>query len=56
MMTRKQSLQIIWDALHGFRNDCIPEGVAEYDEQWNDICEAMDFIHEAFNVSHEEID
>lgn len=56
MTTRKQALQTIWDALHGFREDCIPEGDAIFDEQWNEICEAMAFVHEALNISHDEID
>ncbi len=29
----KNKLSIIWDALHGFREDCIPEGEEMYDEQ-----------------------
>lgn len=40
-------LQTIWDALHGFREDCIPEGDDPiYDEQWDDICTAMAWISE----------
>jgi hypothetical protein len=60
MMTRKQSLQIIWDALHDYQG-YMQEGHGvfldeEYREKWEEICEAMAFLHEALNISHEEID
>lgn len=45
----EDSLQIIWDALHSYREDCIPEGDLFYDEQWDQICTAMAHIHEALN-------
>lgn len=35
------NLEIIWAALHGYREDCIPEGEPSYDDQWGDICGAM---------------
>jgi len=43
---RDSWLETIWDALHGFREDCIPEGDTSYDEQWDDICTAMAWITE----------
>ena len=45
----EDSLQIIWDVLHSYREDCIPEGDLFYDEQWDQICTAMAHIHEALN-------
>ena len=39
--TRSQ-IDTIWNALHSHRETCIPEGTPEYDEEWNDICSAMD--------------
>ena len=36
----------VWDALHGFRENCIPEGDPNYDDQWGDICTAMAWITE----------
>jgi hypothetical protein len=39
-------LDCIWNALHGYREDCIPEGNAEYDREWDDICFAMARIAE----------
>ena len=39
------SLEVIWDALHAYREDLIPEGQDEmYDELWGDICFAMNRI------------
>lgn len=39
-------LDTIWDALHGFREDCIPEGEPRYDDQWSEITTAMAWITE----------
>jgi hypothetical protein len=38
-------LETIWDALHGYRENCIPES-EEYDHIWDDICTAMAWITE----------
>jgi hypothetical protein len=48
-------LDTIWEALEGYRENCIPEGQAEYDDQWSDICTAMAWIQEDLN-QQEEID
>ena len=40
----KSNLQIIWNALHSYREDCIPEGDLLYDDQWDQICTAMAHI------------
>ena len=39
-------LDEVWDALHAFREDLIPEGDEMYDRQWVDICTAMAWITE----------
>lgn len=39
-------LEIIWNALHGFRETQIPEGTPEYDEQWDEITTQMAWITE----------
>ena len=39
-------LETVWDALHAYRADLIPEGDEQYDEIWNDICTAMAWITE----------
>ena len=47
-------LQVIWSALHSHRETCIPEGVPEYDDEWDEICTAMAWIAEELGVSDEE--
>lgn len=37
-------LDTVWSALHGFRDQCIPEGQLVHDAQWSDICTAMSWI------------
>lgn len=51
-------LKTVWDALHAYREDCIPEGDVMYDEQWDEICTAMAHIEDAipFFVRSKEID
>lgn len=44
-----ESLEVVWEALHAYREDLIPEGDENYDEQWNDICTAMAWITEALD-------
>lgn len=39
-------LEIVWDALHAYREDLIPEGDEQYDEIWDEICTAMALIEE----------
>ena len=39
-------LDTIWSALHAYREDCIPEGNEDYDDEWSDICTAMAWIEE----------
>jgi hypothetical protein len=43
--TRSQ-LDLIWNALHFYREHGIPEGVSEYDDQWSELCSAMAYISE----------
>jgi hypothetical protein len=44
--------ETIWDALHGYREDSIPEDHEAYDEQWSDICTAMAWLREEFDEDH----
>lgn len=48
----EDNLQIIWDALHSYREDCIPEKAEEehYDKEWDEICTAMARIHKALGL------
>ncbi|CAB4195294.1 hypothetical protein UFOVP1298_10 [uncultured Caudovirales phage] len=47
----QEQLAIIWEALHAYREDLIPEGDELYDELWGDICLAMAVIHEELEIS-----
>tara|TARA_R100001460_G_scaffold100602_1_gene144301 strand:- start:28 stop:189 length:162 start_codon:yes stop_codon:yes gene_type:complete len=49
-------LKVVWDALHTYREDCIPEGDLMYDEQWNEVCNAMFHIQEVLGIEHKDID
>ena len=46
-------LDCLWHALHGYREDCIPEGEQAYDDEWSDICTAMAWIREALGLPDE---
>lgn len=46
-------LETVWDVLAMAREDLIPEGVPEYDDQWSDVCTAMAWIQEALNIDEE---
>jgi len=43
---RASWLETVWDALHSHRENCIPEGVDNNDDEWSDICTAMAWIEE----------
>ena len=36
-----KELNRIWEVLHTYRENCIPEGSMCYDEEWDDICYTM---------------
>ena len=50
-----EELETVWDALHAYRERCIPENDSgdidhtdkTYDEQWGDICTSMSRITES---------
>lgn len=48
-------LEAIWQGLEGYRENCIPEGNVQYDEEWADICTAMAWITEDLGKYHENI-
>ena len=50
-----KSLSSVWDVLYMAREDCISEGNASNDEQWCEVRYAMDKIHKALNIKHNEI-
>jgi hypothetical protein len=45
-----QSLETVWEALHAYREDSIPESDPMYDVQWSDITTAMAWITEALGL------
>lgn len=46
-------IETIWEALEGYRENCIPEGVDNNDQQWNEICTAMAWLTEDLEAYHE---
>ena len=50
MIDIKDSIGTIWQALHAYREDCIPEGDEAYDEEWSNICTAMAVVQEDLNL------
>lgn len=42
-----ESLEVVWEALNGFRENCISEGDTANDSQWDEITTAMAWITEA---------
>ena len=49
------SLSSVWDVLYMAREDCISQGIHTNDEQWHEVRRAMNKIHKALNIKHEEI-
>jgi len=47
----KSWVECIWEALHAYREDCIPESDPMYNEQWDDICTSMAWISEELGVA-----
>jgi hypothetical protein len=45
-------LETIWNALEGYRENCIPEGNFDYDAEWSDICTAMAWVQEDLEKYH----
>lgn len=48
-------LDVVWEALWGFRDDCISEGDPMHDEQWENICTAMEWIAEELGVDQRDL-
>jgi hypothetical protein len=40
-----QAFDQIWQAVDGYRETCIPEGDELYDDEYKQICIAMNSIH-----------
>ncbi len=48
-LVMKHLLKVIWEALHDYRENCIPESDPMYDEQWEEICYVMAKLEEQYN-------
>ncbi len=46
-------LEIIWDALWCYHEDCISRAKPPYDKEWDDICSAMAYIREDLELPDE---
>ena len=49
-MIDRNELELIWDALCDMRENCIPEGDAQYDAKWGDICTVMHKIEDELEI------
>ena len=49
MMNMLHDVKVIWDALHAYREDLIPEGDSYFDKEWDEICTAMANIQESLD-------
>lgn len=47
---RKSWMDQLWCALHAYREDLIPEGDPDYDEEWDALCTAMAWIGEELGL------
>lgn len=51
MQVSLNDLDIIWEALHAYRYQCIPEGsTLENDDKWGDICTVMSWIQDELGL------
>jgi len=46
MIDIKDAINTVWEALSSYRETCILEGDKDYDEEWDNICNAMAIIEE----------
>ena len=47
-----ESIDYIWDVLCDYREHCIPEGVDNHDDIWDEICTSMAWIEEEIGIKH----
>ena len=48
-------VHIVWEALHSYREQCLPEDQEKYDEEWDDITAAMSWIATGLGLTDEEV-
>jgi predicted nucleotidyltransferase len=49
-------LNTIWEALHTYRENCIPESDPAHNKEWEDITYSMACIMEKLQITHVELD
>jgi hypothetical protein len=49
----REQINIIWEALHSYREKCIPESDPSHNEEWENICLAMAVIQEQLGEEEE---
>ena len=49
-MTEQNIIDFLWDVLGDYRHQVIPEGIAQNDEKWNDICTVMAWLEEDYKA------
>lgn len=54
-MNNLQALNIIWHALHDYRENNISEGSESNDSAWDEITHAMAIIHESLDIDQGDI-
>ena len=47
-----ESMDYIWEVLCDYRENCIPEGVDNNDDIWDEICTSMAWIEDALGMRH----
>ena len=47
-----ESMDYIWEVLSDYRENCIPEGVDNNDDIWDEICTSMAWIEEEIGLKH----
>jgi hypothetical protein len=50
-MIIRDEMESLWNALHSYRETCIPEGVdSQYDAVWSEICSIMAKVEEELEI------
>lgn len=44
-------IDTLWDALHVYRENCIPEGPRSFDAEWDELCTAMAWLTEELGLT-----
>ena len=50
-----ESVNYVWEVLCDYRENCIPEGIDNHDEIWDEICTSMMWIEDECGMKHGEL-